>query len=463
MADASTDSATRVVAGGRALRVRRVRLEVVEGPDRGLARDFDSDRIVLGTAPGSDLQLTDRAVSRHHCELQLLQEGYLLRDLGSTNGTLVAGLRAREVFVRDGVMLEVGGNRLVFHTLADEAEVELSADDRYGDLLGASPVMRRLFAALAKLAARDVTVLVSGESGTGKELVAQALHRASPRAAGPLVVVDCGAMPATLMENEMFGHERGAFTGADRARGGAFERADGGTLFLDEIGELPLELQPKLLRILESREVARLGGAAPRKVDVRVVAATNRDLRAEVNRGAFRGDLFYRLSVVELRLAALRERPEDIPLLTRHFLDQAAARVGAPGRYDLSARTLEKLKRHRWPGNVRELRNFVERSVSLAEGSLIDSTLAGEGVPAAPAPAAAAPAPAAVPITEPQLPESLLLLSYKAAKRLYTEPFERQFLAALLERTGGNVSKAAREADLDRAYLIQLLKKHDLK
>jgi DNA-binding NtrC family response regulator len=461
MSDASIESATRVVAGGRALRVRRVRLEVVEGPDRGLARDFDSDRLVLGTAPGSDLQLTDRAVSRHHCEIQLLPEGYLLRDLGSTNGTLVAGLRAHEVFVRDGVTLEIGGSRLLFRALPDEAEVELSADDRFGDLIGASPAMRRVFAMLAKLAPRDITVLVSGESGTGKELVAQALHRASPRAEGPLVVVDCGAMPATLMENEIFGHERGAFTGADRARAGAFERADGGTLFFDEVGELPLELQPKLLRVLESREVARLGGAAPRKVDVRVVAATNRDLRAEVNRGAFRGDLFYRLSVVELRLPALRERFDDVPLLTRHFLDQAASRAGAPARYDLSARTLEKLKRHRWPGNVRELRNFVERSVSLAEGSVIDSTLAGgEGAPAPSAPAAAPAAPA---LPEAHLPEALLLLSYKAAKRLYTEPFERQFLQALLERTGGNVSKAAREADLDRAYLIQLLKKHDLK
>jgi transcriptional regulator with GAF, ATPase, and Fis domain len=262
------------------------------------------------------------------------------------------------------------------------------------------------------------------------------------------------------MENEIFGHERGAFTGADRARAGAFERADGGTLFLDEIGELPAELQPKLLRALESREVARLGGGAPRRVDVRVVAASNRDLRAEVNRGAFRGDLFYRLSVVEIRLPPLRERLEDVPALARLFLDRAARDAGGGAHYELSPRTLEKLQRHRWPGNVRELRNFVERSVSLADSHLIDATLAGLEPPAAPAdaPAAAPVGPAEGPIAP-----ALLHLTFKAAKRLYTEPFERHYLAALLARVGGNVSKAAREADLDRAYLTQLLKKHDLK
>ncbi|HEY3354485.1 MAG TPA: sigma 54-interacting transcriptional regulator [Polyangia bacterium] len=449
------DSATRVVPGSRALRVRRVRLEVRQGPDAGLARDFDSDRIVLGTAPGTDLTLTDREVSRHHCEIQLGPDGYLLRDLGSTNGTFVEGLRAREVFLRDGAGLELGATRLAFRALADEAEIELCADDRFGGLIGVSAGMRRVFATLAKIAPRDVTALVTGESGTGKELVAQALHRASARSGGPFIVVDCGAMPATLMENEIFGHERGAFTGADRARAGAFERADGGTLFFDEIGELPLELQPKLLRALEGREVARLGGGAPRKVDVRVVAATNRDLRAEVNRGGFRGDLFYRLSVVEVRLPPLRERPEDVPALVRHFLDEAARRAGGGADYQLGPRTLERLQRHRWPGNVRELRNFVERSVSLAEGALIDGTLTGLEAPAAP-PAAPAPADAVA-------PAALLTLPFKAAKRLFTEPFERAYLEALLARVGGNVSKAAREADLDRAYLTQILKKYDLK
>jgi two-component system, NtrC family, response regulator GlrR len=458
---------TRVVPAARSLRVRRVSLEVAAGPDAGLKREFDTDRITIGTAPGTDLTLTDRAVSRHHCEIALSPEGHLLRDLDSTNGTRAGRLRAREVFLDDGAELEIGTSHVVFRTLGSEAEIDLCAEERFGDLLGRSPAMRRVFATLAKVAPRDVTVLVMGESGTGKELAARALHGASPRSGGPFVVVDCGAMPAGLMESEIFGHERGAYTGADRSRAGAFERADGGTVFLDEIGELPLELQPKLLRVLESREVTRLGGSAPRAVDVRLVAATNRDLRAEINRGAFRGDLYYRLSVVEVRLPPLRERPDDIPDLTRHFLEAAARRGGAAASYELSPRTLEKLQRHRWPGNVRELRNFVERSVSLAEGRLIEGTLPGleTAPPAGPAGAstpAAAPAGAAGPEAATDR-AALMLLPFKTAKRIHTEPFERDYLAALLARSGGNVSKAARDAGLDRTYLIDLLKKHDLK
>jgi len=491
MADPDTDQsgkeqATRVVAGGRALRVRRVRLTVIEGPDKGLTQEFEGERITIGTAPGNDLVLSDTAVSRHHCEITLGQEGFLLRDRGSTNGTVAGGLRVREAFVHDGVVIEVGRSKALFRALPDEAELELSPQERFGRLLGQSPAMRRIFAILARLAPRDVTVLVTGESGTGKELVARSLHEASPRAGGPFIVVDCGAMPATLMEDEILGHERGAFTGADKARAGAFERADGGTLFLDEVGELPPELQPKLLRVLESREVVRLGGGTPKKVDVRVIAATNRDLRAEVNRGAFRGDLFYRLSVVEVRMPPLRERPEDIPLLVRHFLDAIAARENAKARYEISPRTLEKLRSYSFPGNVRELRNFVERAVALAEGTFVEGTLPGVARPTAlpgtmPADQQA---PVEAPLgqgatshgnasTEHQgmalgttgvpAPEGLLRLPFKVAKRLYTEPFERQYLAALLERTGGNVSKASREADLDRTHLIDLLKKYGLR
>ena len=447
---------TRVLPGESVLRVRRVRLEVTEGPDKGLAGDFDSDRISVGTAPGASLALTDRTVSRHHCEIEIGADGFLLRDLGSTNGTFVEGLRAREVFLRDGVRLSVGGDRILFRSLSDEAELELSAQERFDELVGTGPAMRRVFALLSKLGPRAVPVLLTGESGTGKELCARALHRASPRAAAPLVVVDCGGLPASLIEDELFGHERGAFTGADRVRTGAFERADGGTLFLDEVGELSLELQPKFLRALEAGEVARLGGGEPRKVDVRLVAATNRDLRTEVNRGSFRVDLYYRLSVVELRLPPLRERPEDIPALVRHFLERAERAAGT--HYQIGAATLEKLQRQRWPGNVRELRNFVERTISLAGGPALDDTAAEEEWPEPAAPAAR---------RQPEPPsataESLLLLPFKTAKREHTEPFERRYLEALLARTEGNVSKAAREAGLDRAYLIQLLHKYDLK
>jgi DNA-binding NtrC family response regulator len=236
--------------------------------------------------------------------------------------------------------------------------------------------MRRLFAVAGRVAASDVTVLIQGETGTGKDARAEALHHASPRAAGPLVVVDCGAVPPSLFESELFGHERGAFTGADRARAGAFEEADGGTLFLDEIGELPLPLQPKLLRVLEAREVRRIGGAQPRKVDVRVIAATNRDLREEVNRGTFRQDLYFRLEVVRFEVPPLRERPEDIPLLAEHFRQLAKPGTGvAP----FSEETLATFMAHKWPGNVRELRNAVERLTVLDE-----MPFAGQLAPAAP-------------------------------------------------------------------------------
>jgi DNA-binding NtrC family response regulator len=457
------------------LRVRKVRLSLAEAeapPGQDPGQDFEAERITVGSARGNDLVLSDPAVSRHHFEIAIGEGGYLLRDLGSTNGTYVEGLRVREVFLKSPVVVEAGSTRLRFESLPDEGELELSAGDRFGELYGQSSALRRIFALLAKLAARDVTVLITGESGTGKELVARALHEASARGQGPMVVVDCGAMPANLMESEILGHERGAFTGADKARAGAFERADGGTLFLDEIGELPLELQPKLLRVLETREVARLGGSGPRKVDVRVVAATNRDLRTEVNRSTFRGDLFFRLSVVEIRLPALRERPEDIPLLVRHFLDDIARREGGQRTYELSPRTLEKLARHGWPGNIRELRNFVERAVTLADSRMIEGTLSGLGAvmpppalsPVGAAPGPSAPGEASTPAAPARGPtDELLLLPFRTAKQLYTEPFEREYLEALLARTGGNVSKASREADIDRSHLIALLKKYDLK
>jgi transcriptional regulator with GAF, ATPase, and Fis domain len=294
------------------------------------------------------------------------------------------------------------------------------------------------------------------------------------------------------MESELFGHERGAFTGADKAQAGAFERAHTGTVFLDEMGELPLDLQPKLLRLLENREVSRLGGGAPKKVDVRVVAATNRDLRRMVNAGQFRSDLFFRLSVVEVRLPALRERPEDIPMLVRRFIDELS---GPPGsRLDddgdgrggaaalrLSPGTLERLKHHPWPGNVRELRNFVLRSVALAEGTLVSAApslvelpggappLSGSPLAAASAAAVATPAPPAAGASYEELALAAARqsghfdLPYKRAKRAFGEPFEKAYLAALLERAGGNLSEAARLADVDRTYLHQLLRKFDLR
>jgi len=300
--------------------------------------------------------------------------------------------------------------------------------------------MRRLFAVAAQVAPTDVTVLLEGETGTGKDALCEAIHQASRRANAPLVVVDCGAIPPQLMESELFGHERGSFTGADRTRAGAFEEADGGTLFLDEIGELPLQLQPKLLRVLEAREVKRIGQVQGRKVDVRVIAATNRDLREEVNRGTFRQDLYYRLEVVRLRIPPLRERPEHVPALIEHFKRSVRPGAEMPA---LSEEIPQHFCNHPWPGNVRELRNAVERAVVLQE------------LPAFPQSSEAAEAPESDAID--------VAVPFKDAKNSLTERFERRYLTALLRSTGNNVSEAARRAGIDRVYLLKLLKRYGLR
>jgi DNA-binding NtrC family response regulator len=309
-------------------------------------------------------------------------------------------------------------------------------------MVGRSVVMRELFARLAAVAPTDATVLVTGETGTGKELVAEALHENSARKGGPFVVLDCGAIPANLMESETFGHERGAFTGATSARAGAFERANGGTLFLDEIGELPLEMQPKLLRALERREIRRVGGTKMLQVNIRVVAATNRDLAVEVNKGRFREDLFYRLAVAHLAVPALRERRDDIPLLVEHIL------AGLPEGRDRGPRseTIELMKKHEWPGNVRELRNVIERAVLFKQNVREPSVIAA-AVPAARE--AVSPDDLRV-VVDPKIP-------FKVAKQDLIDEFERRYVRALLDAHGGNISAAARAAGIDRMSIHKIL------
>jgi len=314
--------------------------------------------------------------------------------------------------------------------------LELHESEELNALRGRTAVMRRLMARVRKAAASDTPVLLIGESGTGKELVARALHEEGRRKDGPFVTVDCGALSPSLVASELFGHERGAFTGADREHVGAFERAHGGTLFLDEIGELGAELQPALLGVLERGRLRRVGGRKELEVDVRVVAATHRDLRSEVNTGSFRLDLYYRLAVVVLTLPSLRERAEDVPLLVLHFLREAGH--DGPIESVFSADALAALARHRWPGNVRELRNVVEATLAMGEAP----ELAGPSSPE----------------TSPSLD-----LPYKDARRALLDDFERRYVERLLERTGGNVSAAAREAQMDRTYLIKLVARHGLK
>jgi DNA-binding NtrC family response regulator len=411
--------------------------EVVTGPDAGRAAASDDERLAIGTAAGNRLVLTDPAVSRFHIELAHAAHGVAVTDHGSTNGTWLGAVRIASAVVPPGTVLRLGSTTVRIGESA-EATVrgERYAGEALGGLIGRSPAMRRVMAQVARLASADASVLVVGESGTGKELVARALHEHGPRAAAPLVTVDCGALAPTLVASELFGHERGAFTGADDARAGAIEQAHGGTLFLDEIGELPEQLQSVLLGVLERRRFRRLGGKRDITVDVRVISATNRDLRTEVNARRFRLDLYHRLAVVTLQLPPLRERPEDVAPLITHFL--ADAQWQRPMSDLFSAEALRGLEQHYFPGNVRELRNLVEAAIAL-------------GAP--PEPAASTPA----------TPEAARFeLPYKDARAAIVESFEREYLGRLMERTANNASEAARRACLTRSHLLHLLHRHGL-
>jgi DNA-binding NtrC family response regulator len=430
------------------LNLAHCKLVVLTGAQKGTEISFLGEVLRIGKAPENDLQLTDETISRNHCELRLDPQGYLLRDLGSTNGTTLEGARVREGYLRPGSLLGVGRVQIRFMPL--QAQVRLLPSERteLGELRGRSLAMREIYAVLERVANTEATVLLQGETGVGKDVVARTLHALSHRAAAPWVVVDCGALAPNLVESELFGHEKGAFTGAVEMRKGAFEVAHGGTLFLDEIGELPVDLQPKLLRALESREIRRVGGQKTQRVDIRVVAASRRNLRSEVERGRFREDLYFRLAVVLIHVPSLRDRREDIPVLVEHLLRQGAGSGESPPRLPPGAMAI--LGAHDWPGNVRELRNVVERMVSLGEdpgmmGLIGGQPISMEGAPGGPAGVQFDPA-----------------VSHSDNKERWNEHFERLYLKWLLERTGGNISQAAREAQMDRKYLHRLLRRYGL-
>ena len=437
----SADSwTTHILGSGESrLQVPGYRVTVQRGPDKGREARAQRADLIVGTSESCDLRLTDTTVSRSHCSIEARPEGFLLRDLGSTNGIRIGGVRIVEGFIEGGAEIEVGETRLRVLPIAQALEIPLYPGDRFGPMLGGSTGMRQLFALLARAAKSDATVLVLGETGTGKDLAAEAIHLASDRAAGPFVVIDCSAIPENLIESELFGHERGAFTGAVERRVGAFESAHGGTVFLDEIGELPRAMQPKLLRVLERRMVKPVGANQALKIDVRVVAATNRDLRAEVNHGSFREDLFFRLSVIIARMPPLRERGDDVSLLAEAFWRE----VGGD-RPELPADLRQRLRAHAWPGNVRELRNAVERAAAL--GAEWTFTEARDGLVE----------PSEALEIDPSVP-------FKEAKRRVIERFERPYLEKLLAMTNGNVSAAARQAGLDRVHLLKLLRSHGLR
>ncbi|HZJ70770.1 MAG TPA: sigma 54-interacting transcriptional regulator, partial [Planctomycetota bacterium] len=366
-----------------------------------------------------------------------------LRDLGSLNGTRVAGVPVLDAFLVNGATFAIGRSEILFELSDGRVDVPLSRQERFGRLIGASPAMRALYEVLERAAPSDATVLLEGESGTGKELAVESIHLASGRGDGPLVVVDCGALTPSLLESELFGYERGAFTGAASARGGAVEAAAGGTLFLDEIGELPVDLQPKLLRLLERHEVKRIGESVYRKVDVRVVAATNRNLKLLVNERRFRSDLYYRLAVVRVVMPPLRDRLEDLPLLVDDLLRDIGV-AGRPEAQEMRApEYLAELARHGWPGNVRELRHYLQHSLLLSRP---------------PAPIAAEPPEAAgEPIAvDDQLP-------FSQAREQALGAFERRYLEAIVARHGGNVTAAARSSGVDRAHFYRLLRRNGLR
>ena len=443
--------------GGRvtSARLRRCRVEVVSGPDAGLVRDIESQVIRIGARRGNDVQLSDSKVSGLHCEIRLDERGYRLRDLDSTNGTYVSSLRINDVYITGGAQIALGSTRLKFEPLGESVEIELADTDKFGSMIGRSVKMRELFARLDKLARSDTTVLVTGETGAGKELVAEALHDHSTRKDGPFVVLDCGSIPPNLIESELFGHERGAFTGATASYAGAFERAHGGTVFLDEIGELPLGMQPKLLRVLERKEVRRVGGAKTIEVDVRIVAATNRDLGVEVNRGRFREDLYYRLAVARIHVPPLRERKDDLPLLIEHILATTPGGEVA----SIAQETIDLMVKHDWPGNVRELRNVIERAVLLAETPDSEDSLRRAPAPTPRSEPSITVTPSQTATsTEGQMTVPVdVSVPFKNAKQTVISEFERRYISRLLAQHDGNISAAARAAGIDRMSIHKML------
>jgi DNA-binding NtrC family response regulator len=410
-------------------------LLVTKGPDRGVTITLADDPVTFGAGAGCTVRLTDPTVSRRHVEVRLAGDEILVTDIGSTNGVTIHGVRVEKAAIGYGAELKLG--RTVIKLVPDEQFVEPAPAERtvFGSIVGADTRMRQLFTLLEEVAPTDATVLIEGETGTGKELIAEELHRHSRRRGGPFVVFDCGSVPRDLVSSILFGHVKGAFTNAQCDRKGVFAEADGGTLFLDEIGEMALELQPALLRALDKRMVCKVGATVHEKFDVRVVAATNRDLRGEVARKQFREDLYYRLAVIRVGVPPLRERGSDIRVLIEHFV--ARHGKGLAIRPD----DLAALVRHAWPGNVRELRNVIERACLLPrDGTInIDNAL-GEVAPGGPT-------------IRTDLP-------FKEAKHQVVEAFEREYVEDLLRRHRMNLSAAAREAQIDRKHLRELTRKY---
>jgi DNA-binding NtrC family response regulator len=429
------------VQGGMEFPLRRGKLVVVSGTDLQKTFSTEGKEVTIGSQGDNHCVLNDPTVSRHHAAIEETEEGYVLRDLGSTNGTFLSGIPIKEAYLEYGSIIGLGNTRLQFVPLEETVEIPPSQENYFGDVFGGGIEMKRIFTMLKKISPTDITVTIEGETGTGKELVARAIHSRSQRVKGPFVVIDCGSISKSLIESELFGHEKGAFTGATQARRGAFEMANGGTIFIDEIGELGLEMQPKLLRVLEQREVRRLGGNEVFKVNVRVIAATNRDLASEVQRGRFREDLFYRISVVKVHLPPLREKGEDIPFLAQQFAREFREQYGSGGDAAVSVEALEILRHYHWPGNVRELRNVITRAMAMGDGTVLQ------------------PRDFIMPLPAEGRPQGSTLDSL-VGKTL--EEIEKAAIMKTLEAHGGNKSAAARVLGIAYSTLYEKIKKYEL-
>jgi transcriptional regulator with PAS, ATPase and Fis domain len=430
-----TDATKTLFVTSSQLVLRLVQLTVLDGPDKGHSAVVGQPGFTVGSGPQADLRLTDPSVSREHLRLFAGPLGVRCVDGGSKNGTFFHGARVREITLSQDGTLSLGNTVLGIKLQGDKRELPVSDKTNFGEAIGVSPTMRAVFAALERAADSDLSILLEGESGVGKDVLARAVHQASSRRDGPFTIIDCGAIQPALIESELFGHVRGAFTGAESDRSGALVEANGGTLFLDEVGELPLDLQPKLLRVLEAREVLPVGGRTRIPINVRVVAATNRHLAEASRLGEFRSDLFYRLAVIRLQVPPLRERKEDILPIAEAMLRKITGNPEARVPQDLAV----LLRNHEFPGNVRELRNALERFAvfGLDQGVLFDKdgakTLHSD--------------------------DALLRLDYHEAKKLVSERFEEFYIPAMLAQHDGVITRAAEAAGISRQTFYRLLER----
>jgi DNA-binding NtrC family response regulator len=435
--------------------IQGILVKVLEGPDKGMEIRLNKRLNTIGTGEASTIKLTDRSVSRNHLEIELGPQAAKVRDLDSKNGIYVGQVRIYEADINTSIHLQLGTTLIQLKPTEEKVSISLSKETSFGQAIGISEAMREIFAILSQVAKQPTSILLEGPTGTGKELLARAIHEKSARASKPFVILDCTALPPTLAERELFGHVRGAFTGANKAAPGLFEQANLGTLFIDELGELSLELQPKLLRALETGEYRALGSTRIQKTDVRVLSATNRDLLKQINHGIFRSDLFYRLSTIHLRIPPLCERTEDIPLLMKHFLTEFSQTLPNPlsdieMNYFME-QNQEAFTKHPWPGNARQLRNKLEASLASSKEDGLDHPIS-----------------LSIDLSEAKQLKKMVKrtlpsdLPFAEAKSLMIDQFEKAYLEELLKKTDKNISEAARQCKMDRRNLQKLLRKHGL-